>query len=332
MTFKLHNYKQYNKKVRAFFQGATWKKNLTFLFFLFLSFGFWLLQDLRQSFETKVFIPIQYKNIPTGVVLNDDVPSDVIVKVKGKGTLLLKYALRIKKEDALEINLEGIDFKKSLYTISKTDLESKIYEHLSSAVSLISITPDILHITYQSLEKKELPVVLSGKLTPATGYFLVDTALFTPSKVLVSGTKTLLDSLSAIYTENISIIDIQAPVTKQVKLIIPKGIKLIETNVELNVSAEEYTEKVVRVPIVTKNLPENYKIHIFPSSAEIICSVTLANYGKIAEDDFEVSIDYFELLKSVNYTTIVNLTKKSDRINNYRINPEKVEFLIEEKK
>ena len=332
MIFKLHNYKEFDKKVKVFFQGTAWKRTLTFLFFLSLSFGFWLLQALQQSFETKVLVPIQYKNIPTGIVLDNDIPSDILIRIKGKGTLLWRYTMGVRNKEALEINLEDIDLKKSSYTISKADLESMIHEHLSSTVTLVSWSPDILNITYQPLERKELPVVLSGKLTPATGYFLIDTALFTPSKIPVYGSKTLLDSLSAIYTEHISITDIQKPIRRQVQLIIPEGIRMNEASVELNVSAEEYTEKVIQVPIVCKNLPENYKIHIFPPAVEIISLVSLANYGKISESDFEVSIDYFELLKSVNYTTIVNLTKKPDWINNYRINPEKVEFLIEEKK
>ncbi len=322
---------KFNKKVKAFFQGTAWKKVLTFLFFLSLSFGFWILQTLQQTFEKRILLPIHYQNIPSQIVLDNDIPSNILIRIKGKGTLLLKYTLGLKKQDDLEIDLKDIDLKKSSYTISKTDLESMIYKRLFSAVSLISCTPDMLHITYQPLEKKEVPIVLSGKLTPDAGYFLIDTVFFTPSKVSVYGAKTFVDSLSAIYTENISIKNIQKNIRRQVELVVPEGIKLDRTSVELNVSAEEYTEKVIQVPVECKHLPKNYKIHIFPPTVEVISLVSLVNYGKITKNDFEVSIDYFDLLKSSNYTTSVNLTKTPDCINNCRIKPEKVEFLLEER-
>ncbi|MCL2650343.1 MAG: YbbR-like domain-containing protein [Candidatus Azobacteroides sp.] len=280
----------------------------------------------------KISIPIRFKNVPSQVALESDTPSEIDVEIKGKGTLLLRDVWGHKKDKVLELNLENLDPPKTVYTISKKYLESEISNYLSPAITLVSFTPDVLNIHYQSLKKKELPVVLSGKLTPATGYILTDTILFTPSKVFAYGLSALVDSISAIYTEDISIADIRTPIKKQIKLIVPPGINLSETNIELNVSAEEYTEKIIRVPVVCENLPENYKIHIFPSSVEIIFPVALANYGKIKEADFEAGINYFELLKSPDYTTMVNLTKKPDWIRSYRINPEVVEFLIEEKK
>ena len=332
MIFKQDNYKKINEKVKAFFQGPAWKKTLTFLFFLLLSFGFWFLQALQQPFEIEVTIPVQFKNIPSEIILDNETSPEITAKIRGKGTLLLKYTLWNKKNLALDVDLEDIDLKKTSYTISKRDLESRVSGYFSSTASLLSCNPDFLDITYQPIQKKELPVALFGELDPATGYALIDTALFTPSKVWVFGPEIRIDSLSAVYTKKISIKDIQGPIKKQIQLTVPEGVSLDKTSVELNVSAEEFTEKILQIPIICKNLPENYKIHIFPSSVEIIVPITLANYSKINESDFEISIDYRELLKNSDYITFVSLTKKPDSIENYRINPEEVEFLIEEKK
>ena len=301
------------------------------MFFLVLAFGFWLLQSLQQPFERGIVIPIHYINIPKEVVLNNDAPTEIKVTIRDKGTALLKYTVGKKKHEPLEIDLEKIDLKKSVYTISSKDLATKISNYLSPNTVFVSSIPDFLNIEYQSLQKKKLPVALSGKLIPSSGYLLIDTALFAPATVYAYGAKTVLDSLSAIYTENIFIEDISSPITKKVKLTVPKGINLDITEVELNVSAEEFTEKVLQVPVICKNLPPNYKIHIFPSAVEVICLVALADYGKIDVINFEVSIDYLELLNIQNYTTNVTLTKKPDWIKSYRINPEKVEFLIEQK-
>jgi len=331
MTSKLHNKKSFQAKVKISFQGLTWKKTLTFLFFLLLAFVFWLLQALQQSLETEVSIPIHYQNIPLEVNLANDTPTVIKIKIKNRGTSILQYTVGRKKNESLDVDLSSINKKNSSYTISKKDLEAMISSYLASGTTLISFTPDILDIKYQILQTKELPIVLSGQLVPATSYMLIDTMLLTPSKVYAYAPKNILDALSAIYTENIDIVNIQTPIKKKIKLISPKDVKLNISDVELNVSAEEFTEKVIRMPIVCKNQPENYKIHIFPLIAEITCPVTLTDYGKITESDFEISIDYFELLKSRDYTIRVTLSKKPVQIKTYRISPEKVEFLIEQK-
>ena len=331
MTSQKHNNKDLEIKVKAFFQGYLWKKILTFLFFLLLAFGFWILQSLQQPFEIGINVPIHYTNIPKEIILDNDVPTEIKVTLKDRGSALLKYTVGKKKYEKLEIDLAQIDQKKSAYIVSSKELATKISNYLSSNATLISSVPDFLTIEYQSLQKKEFPVELSGKLTPSPGYLLTDTTLFTPPKVYAYGAKNMLDSLSAIYTENVSIEDIHSPVRKRIKLIVPKGITLDRTDVELNVSAEEFTEKIMQVPVTCKNLPPDYKIHIFPSTVEVITPVVLVDYGKFDAIDFEVSIDYLDLIKSQNYTANVTLTKKPDWIKSYRINPEKIEFLIEQK-
>ena len=330
MTSQKHNNKDLRTKVKAFFQGYLWKKTLTFLFFLLLAFGFWLLQSLQQPFEMGVIIPVHYTNIPKDIVLNN-APVELKVTARDKGAAFLKYTIGKKKHEKLEIDLDQIDRKKSVFTVSSTELATKISNYLSSNATLISSVPDFLTVEYQTLQKREFPVTLSGKLTPSQGYLLIDTVLFTPRKVYAYGSKSILDSLSAIYTENVSIEDIHSPIRKKIKLTAPKGITLDITETELNVSAEEFTEKILQVPIICKNLPADYKIHIFPSAVEIITPLVLSDYRKIDAGDFEVNIDYPDLIKSQHYTANVTLTKKPDWIKSYRINPEKVEFLIEQK-
>ena len=331
MISQEHNKKNLQAKVKAFFQSYLWKKTLTFLFFLSLAFGFWMLQSLQRPFEIGIDVPIHYINIPKEIVLDNNAPTEIKVTIRDKGTTLLKYTVGKKKHEGIEIDLEKINLKKSTYTIFAKELATKISNYLPTNAILVSGIPDFLNIEYQALQKKKLPVALSGKLTPASGFLLVDTVLFTPAKVAAHGAKDVLDSLFAIYTENISIENINSPIKKKINLIAPKGITLEVTEVELNVSAEEFTEKVIQIPVICRNLPHNYKIHIFPPTVEIIIPVTLVNYGKIDAINFEIGIDYLDLIKSQNYTTNVTLLKKPDWIKSYRLNPEKVEFLIEQK-
>lgn len=333
MTSKPHDNKIYNENVKAFFRSNSWKKTLTFLFFLLLAGGFWLLQSLEQTFEVGFSVKINYENIPENVTLSSDVPEELNIRIKDRGSKLFEYGFaNRKKKKPFKIDLEKLDFKKSTYTITKRQLEDEISKFISPSATLISSSPDLITINLEPLQKKELPVVLSGSLKPALGYGLIDSTLFTPSIINVYGTQSVLDSLSAIYTESLHIENITKPIKRQINLTIPKGTKINPASVELNVSANEYTEKTIKVPVICTNVPNKYSVRTFPNTVEIICLVSLSDYEKVKESDFVVTINYTDLLQNKNYTAEVKLTKKPNLVKTFRINPEKVEFLIEEKK
>ncbi len=332
MTSKFQNSKNYQGEAKFFFQRDSWKKVLAFLFFLIIAFGFWFLQTMQQSFEIEMPIAIKFTNIPSGIVLDNNTPTKINVKIKDKGTILLRYFFNRNKKKEIEIDLQDLDLKKTSYILPKKKLETKVENQLLSTSTQLAIIPDALKIEYQGLQKKELPVILSGQLTPAIGYVLIDTMLFTPKKIYAYGSKNALDSLTGIYTETIEIQNITSHIQKQIKLNPPKGILLNEKNVELNVSAEEFTEKVIQIPIICKNIPENYFVRLFPPIVDLTVQVVLSDYGKIDASNFEVIVDYADLIKNKDYKATLTLSTKPDWIKSYKLNPEKIEFLIEQKK
>ncbi len=156
MISQEHNKKTLQAKVKAFFQGYLWKKTLTFLFFLLLAFGFWILQSLQRPFETGIDVPIRYINIPKEIVLDNNIPTGIRITIRDKGTSLLKYTIGKKRHEGIEIDLKNIDLKKSAYTVFAKELATKISNNLSANTSLVSGIPDFLEIKYQALQKKKL--------------------------------------------------------------------------------------------------------------------------------------------------------------------------------
>lgn len=330
MTSRRQDNKLIQKKVNDFFRGQKWRKVLTFLFFLILSSGFWLLQYLQQKFELDFTIPVYYNNVPSGVVLDDSIPSEVRIKVEDKGTALLNYTFG-KKYDPIEFSLKNIDQEEKTYTITKKMLEAEIYKRLLSSSRLMFYSPDVLKIHYSILQSKELPVLLNGTLYPALGYMINDSVSLEPAMVEIFGSRESLDTLTAIYTEEINIEDIDKSIKKKLKLISPKGTTLSENTVVLKVGAEEYTEKKFSLPVICVNLPSEYVVRFFPSTVEIMCNVSLNRYSELNETDFEIIADYKDLGNRTPPEVVLKIGRKPEWIKDYRIVPEKVEFLIERK-
>ena len=55
--------------------------------------GFWLLQTLNNDYEADFSIPVRLKGVPNNVVITSEPASELRIKVKDKGTVLLNYML-----------------------------------------------------------------------------------------------------------------------------------------------------------------------------------------------------------------------------------------------
>ena len=62
------------EKIRSFLLSRKSREFLIFLFFVFVSFCFWLLQVLNDDYETELSIPLRMKDVPENVVITSDIP------------------------------------------------------------------------------------------------------------------------------------------------------------------------------------------------------------------------------------------------------------------
>ena len=81
------------ERIRSFLLSRNSREFLIFLFFVFVSFCFWLLQILNDDYETEFSIPLRMKNVPNNVVLTSELPSELKIGVKDRGTVLTNYML-----------------------------------------------------------------------------------------------------------------------------------------------------------------------------------------------------------------------------------------------
>jgi hypothetical protein len=317
-------------KVKIFLRFFPWKKVLTFFFFLLVAFGFWLLQYLQQQFEIDLSIPLQYENRSAEVVSNDPLPTEIKLRVLDKGTVLLNYSFT-KKLNPIKINLIDTLSSRSSVTISSEFLEKEITGRLSASTRLLSYFPHSFTIDYLPVMKKEVPVRINGSITFASGYMFADSLHIAPERIVVYGNKNILDTLTAVSTEPVTIKKLDKPFKKTARLLLPTTLVSNQKQVVLSGNVERFTEKKVTVPIHCTNLPENYIVHFFPSKANILCRTTLSNYGSLQPDDFVLQVDYNQLVLSKKSLFPLTLSMKPDRLMHFTISPEQVEFLIEKK-
>jgi hypothetical protein len=316
--------------VKAFFHGKRWKNGLVFFIFVCISFGFWTLQYCLQKFDFGVAIPIHYINLPSNLALSGELPQEIEISLQDKGVSWLDYSTR-GKNWSIDIDLKNVSSEKSVYAIETLNLQKLIQEELLPTSLIRSFSPEKIEITYSPLEKKELPVAVAGKLSPAFGYTFSDSIRIEPAVVEVFGDKIALDTMTVINTVSINKANLTKALDVWVYLSVPQSLRLSSEKVKLTAKVEEYTEKKFEFSLACYNLPANRIVRFFPSSVELSVHVGLSKYKEISEQDFDISIDYNELIKTgvTNYT--LRLNRKPQCLVDYRIIPETVEFLVEQK-
>lgn len=79
-------------------------------------------------------------------------------------------------------------------------------------------------------------------------------------------------------------------------------------------------------------MPKDLDVKFFPSRANVSFSVTLEEYKKIAQEDFEIELDYRSFHTNEDGRVELELTKTPASTNNIRISPSHVEFLFENRR
>lgn len=316
------------KKIKNSLHHQRWHEFLIFFCFVLLSAGFWVLQSLKQDYEIKLNIPVKYKNIPTSIHFPTTPPTSIVVKVKDKGSILLNYILG-RTFVPITIPFTTTNGNTGMLSMNNTELEDNIKKQLLNSTAIISITPSSITTTYTAQESKIVPVIFNGSIQTVAGYQLKDSILIKPSHIKVYGSQQLLDTLQHVKNKYKKITDLKNTFSEQIPIIPLPGLSIEPTTIHLSVSAEQYTEKILLVPITCEKLPQEITLKTFPSAVKVTCSVPLSRFKELTEKDLEITLDYNTLEENINGLIPVTITHKPTWVHILRFTPEKIEFIIE---
>lgn len=316
------------RNVKDFLLSEKSREFFIFLVFFLIAGGFWLLQTLNNDYETEFSIPVKLKGVPDDVVITSEPVSEVRVRVKDKGTVLLNYMLG---KSFYPVTLDFSDYKgnNDVVRIYASQYEKKVASQLNASTTLLSVKPDTLEYIFSTGTSKRLPVKLQGKISAGRQYYLSDT-IFRPDSVLAYAPAGMLDTVSAIYTQWVKLENIADTVRKQVSLQSRKGVKLIPPSVEMVLPVDIYTEKTVEVPLRGIGFPANKVLRAFPSKVQVTFQIGLSRFRQIDANDFSIQLSYDELLRLGSEKYTVRLKKMPAGISQVRIIPSQVDFLIEQ--
>jgi hypothetical protein len=218
--------------------------------------------------------------------------------------------------------------KQSEYTILTSQYLEEIADQLSSELKVLSISPDTLHFNFDQIIHKKVRVYPDVKIEFKKQYQLSGTIRTKPDSVLVSGPRSILDTLKQVPTKYQYFKSVSEAIQRNVSLAEIENLKIDNKRIVLNIPIEEYTESQMLIPLFIENKPDSMKLKLFPNRVKVSFLVGLSRYSEILPEDFRLVVSWNEISQD-EARLKVESRAIPPFIKSVKIIPGEVEYLIE---
>jgi YbbR domain-containing protein len=305
-----------------------------FLFFLTISTIFWFLNALSKEYVTNLSFPVKYEKFPPNKILVSELPSQITLKVNSFGFTILQYKLSISQVPII-FNLEDLQLHRfqnvdsSKYYLLTSATLGKIENQLGTSLKILEIQPDSLIFDLEQIGKKKVPIVSRLQLNFIKQYTQKGKTQLLPESVTVAGPISRLDSIHYVNSEPIVIEGVNKTITVKINLVSIKGTNFSESEVQVTVPVERFTEAEIRVPIEILNLPNSLGLKIFPSQVNISCMVALSDYELLDAKRFRAVVDFSSIAEKPGSKLKVKIVDYPSNIISFKYYPKNVDYILE---
>lgn len=155
----------------------------------------WMFIMGERRLEVGYAVPLHLQNVPESLVVANEVPSLVDVRISGPRTLLLKV-----NPNDMGIVVDLADLKPGLTTFKR--LEERL--NIPSGLRVTRLSPSFIDIKLERIREKRVPikVVLEGE--PPEGYRVAGLRAV-PEQVLVQGAESELKRIAEVTTDAVDL-------------------------------------------------------------------------------------------------------------------------------
>lgn len=291
---------------------------LTFLIFVGIAAFFWMILALNDNIQDDLEIKVSIENKPDSVTFITEPATHIHVIVRDKGSSLWRAGVMSKPTLSLNFRDQASD---GIFRVSRNELTGAVKSLFGSNATIISVSPDSLRYAYTTLPGKRVPVDLACKVSAVSGKVISSRAA-DPSYVTVYSTRDILDTLTRVFTENVSRRNLDESTQWSAKLRQIPGVRIIPDKVTVKIGVEPLVKKESSINVKIEQLPLGYDLLLFPAKVKVNYYLPM---GKFSDEtpEIDVWVDYSEVrpgakslkLHCVSHSAdIVNLTLAQDSV------------------
>lgn len=303
------------------------KRFLTLMVCLLLALGGWLFLALNNKYVYTAKTVLLYTHVPQKKAFHPLQSDTVDLQVEGTGWQLLFARLRINPQ-SISISLEKLNnrnfvlFSEQLFNINR---------QLETSQKIISVRPDTLYFDFSRRTVKKVPVKLISRLDYIPQFGLSDDIALSPAYVTVSGPQNDLEKINSWETDTLKLQRLQNSVNTRVamKQSNYKNVSIFPGSVEVKLTVDEFTEKTMEVPVKVINNKQYLDVKLYPKKVKLTFLVALSAYQQVNEDFIDAGVDLDEWKLLGHHKLRVKLLRFPDYCKIIKIEPAKLDFIIE---
>ena len=314
-----------NKHIK--FKGVKGKRLNMFVLFLLISFLISLLVKLSDTYTHTLQFELQPTQLESNEVLISKEAKTINVTISGKGFELLKYYIEAR---IIDVDFSQLNKNKSHYFWTERSQFENVINHFDSKISVKSINPDTLLFQYDPQFIKKVPVQISVNSSFASGFDLVNPFQSIPDSIILTGPKSLLETISSIQTKTLKLKALNSNIDREVALDVPNASKQISYSdqvVRIKGEVDKFTEGSIQVPVTVVNVPDFLILNFFPKEITVIFYTSLKAYSSIDASHFSIESDFNALTTENKYLNPV-LVKQPSTVKTAKLKSTALEYVI----
>jgi len=184
------------------------KDHLLMLYSILIALAMWGFVMTRDQSGITLEVPVEFRNVPTGLMITDGSNTTVRVSVSGHERFLKQLG---PKDIQVSASLEKLRRGENTHLLTIDDIT------LPPALKVSGLKPSMLHLRAEETASKSVPVTAAITGLPAEG-FAVRRINVAPSNVTVEGVRRVLKKVSMIYTSPVDIMSAEGDVVAEAEL------------------------------------------------------------------------------------------------------------------
>jgi hypothetical protein len=306
------------------------KISKSFIGFLITAILIWFLITLSKDYTLVLTFPVKYDKIPQDKILQKNPIKEIDILVKSSGFNIISSRFSNK---SIQLNANSLTKKSAYkyYFLTKSQ-KNTIQKQLLSGIELQEIVLDTIYLEIGSLISKKVPLIPDLEIYYHVGYDVLESVSIEPDSLIISGPEVQINKINDINLELLKLEDVKSDFSEKVSIVMPEKMHSLKVSSEFATvtgKVEKFTEGSFEIPFKVTNLPDGIDLTTLHKKVEVVFVVGLSNFNKIDKSLFEVACDY-NITKDNNLGYLLpKVTVKSNFIKNFKVVPNKIDFLIQ---
>lgn len=313
------------KGIREYMLTPRGRNVLTFCVFLLISAILWVVMSLNVSMQLDMQCRLKLVHCPDSMVLVSDMPDDINVSVRAKGTRLMSYMLG--RRPTVEINYMQY-CRKGIVNLSRAELRNISHLTLGQEITVTATAPDTLNLLFTSRPPVQLPVVVEASITTKPNCELNGPVRTLTDSVLLYSYKPLSKNLKEITTQPIRLDGVSASRFLPAKLNVPEGCRAVPDSVMVAVEIEPMIARQIPVVVRSLNVPTGKRLILLPTKVNVKFLQPMSVVDRVVPR-FTVVADYSTIDPHENRKIKLSLLRVEGNVSSVRLSVDSVDYRIE---